>query len=87
VVTDRATPEDSERLRALVGELGVAGYVIGRVDRRLLSAYTATAPRWLRDRQPHLFQELEGGPILWQGGYDDGCGLVIDDADGGALIL
>jgi CRISPR-associated endonuclease/helicase Cas3 len=69
-----------ERLNALVDDLAVAGHVMSRADRRLLSSFTATAPSHLQLKQPHLFEQLEGGPLLWLGEYDDNCGLVIDDA-------
>lgn len=78
VVIGHGDRGSSERLNALIGRLRVAGHVMNRADRRLLSSFTATAPSHLQLQQPHLFEQLEGGPLLWKGEYDDNCGLTID---------
>ncbi|WGX96533.1 CRISPR-associated helicase Cas3' [Nocardioides sp. L-11A] len=78
VVTDHDDADDAELPAPLIERLRLPGYVMSRADRRLLGAFTATAPSLLRLTQPHLFEQLEGGPLLWRGDYDDHCGLVLD---------
>jgi CRISPR-associated endonuclease/helicase Cas3 len=79
VVMGHGDRESTEPLDALVHQLRTAGHIMSRADRRLLGSFTATAPSHQLLRQPHLFEQLEGGPLLWLGEYDN-CGLTIDDA-------
>lgn len=78
--SDRDAAAQIEALEALIDRLRAPGYLMSRVDRRLAAAYTATAPGHARRQQPHMFEQLEGGPILWLGEYDPDCGLILDSA-------
>lgn len=77
--------EAAAQVATLIDKLRTPGYVMNRGDRRLVSAFTAAAPSRSPLKQPHLYEQLEGGPILWLGEYDDNCGLILDDA-GSATI-
>jgi len=84
VVVAHGDQDEVARLDAVLNSLRVPGHVMSRADRRLLTGHTATAPRWLHDEQPNLFEQLDAGPLLWLGDYDH-CGLVIPD--GGELTI
>lgn len=83
--SDRDAAAQGEALEALIDRLRSPGYLMSRADRRLVGAFTATAPRHLLHQQPHLLEQLAGGPILWLGEYDTHCGLILDNT-GSATI-
>lgn len=82
---DREAVARVDALAVLVDKLRVPGYVMSRDDRRLVGTFTATIPTRSQAKYPHLFEQLEGGPVLWLGEYDKHCGLILDSA-GSATI-